>query len=321
MRSPFFTVAITTHNRSALLAGAIESVLAQTFFDYELCILDDASTDNTEKVIQEFIEQSAQQINATQITQWRAPTNAGISALRSQAIRLARGQFIAYLDDDDRFAPDYLHHAHAALSTAPTTVGFAITSCHVYRVFKDADSTNIKLLRAIDDGCQEATVYPGQGYFQNARGCSSGLIVRTNTAQDVGEWANIGSGEDTEYMMRMATKWDYMIIPESIAIIYNHPGIQITKNRYMAGRSTELLADVYEKELKNFPLTYQNYYLVATSMYYGNKSYRDGIRTFIKAVKVRPQTLNVWKVFIILHIRILRPNAYAHRFKLTRQDM
>lgn len=322
MEHPFFTIGITTYNRQDLVIGAIESVLEQNFTDYELYIIDDASTDNTGQVVQQIIDQAKQRGIGPQITYWRAQKNSGLSISRSQVEHLANGQFAIYLDDDDRLAPGFLYHAHAVLSTAPDTVGFALSARQVYRIADNTQANEKKLLRSTTYGCQEPTIFPGKQYFQNSVGGGSGLIVRTAIVKTIGEWrTDVGAAEDTEYIMRMATKWDYVVIPDSVLIIYNlTDGAQITKNRYVIGVGNERLAEVYAKELAQFPFIHQNYYMVATSMYYASKAYKDGLRTFIKAVKIRPRTRKIWKLFAMLHVRIFRPNAFAHHFKHTRQD-
>ncbi len=95
---PLVSVIIPTYQRAAVLGEAIESVLAQTFTDYELIVVDDGSTDGTLQVVEKYKEK---------ITFLHQP-NRGVSAARNLGIQHSRGQLIAFLDSDDLWLPDKL---------------------------------------------------------------------------------------------------------------------------------------------------------------------------------------------------------------------
>lgn len=97
---PEVTVVITTYRRAALLKDAIRSVLAQTFSDFELVVVDDASLDDTEKVVRSFGDR--------RISYIRHETNKGDAAAKNTGIRSAKGKYIITLDDDDLMAPNAL---------------------------------------------------------------------------------------------------------------------------------------------------------------------------------------------------------------------
>jgi len=102
---PFFTVIITTYNRARKVEEAIDSVLAQTFDDYELIVVDDGSTDETpERLSQRYSES---QIN------YVYQRNRGKPGARNTGIKLARGEYIAFLDSDDRWKPNKLERQAA----------------------------------------------------------------------------------------------------------------------------------------------------------------------------------------------------------------
>jgi glycosyltransferase involved in cell wall biosynthesis len=92
--SPKVSVVIPTYNRADFLPQAVRSVLSQTFSDYELLILDDASTDRTQELRSGFLEDS-------RVRYVKHPKNIGITANRNYGLAIARGEYIAMLDSDD----------------------------------------------------------------------------------------------------------------------------------------------------------------------------------------------------------------------------
>ena len=90
---PKISIITITRNRAGFISAAIESVLKQTFSNWELLILDDSSTDNTESVVKKFTDPRIQYIKNTTVL--------GISSNRNKGLALAHGEYTAVLDSDD----------------------------------------------------------------------------------------------------------------------------------------------------------------------------------------------------------------------------
>jgi glycosyltransferase involved in cell wall biosynthesis len=95
---PRVSVIIPTHNRKAFVQEAVDSVLAQTYEDFELIVVDDGSTDGTGKVLKRYENRLLYLYQANQ----------GVSAARNNGLALAQGEFIAFLDSDDLWLPKKL---------------------------------------------------------------------------------------------------------------------------------------------------------------------------------------------------------------------
>ena len=108
---------ITTHNRADLLPRAVRSVLAQTFADYEVIIDDDGSTDHTQEVVAT--------LNQPKIRAFRHEVSRGQSAAINTGTARARGEYVAFLDDDDEWLPYKLAMQVAALDAADEDVALA----------------------------------------------------------------------------------------------------------------------------------------------------------------------------------------------------
>jgi glycosyltransferase involved in cell wall biosynthesis len=101
MKDPTVSVVITTQNRSLLLKRATASVLAQTYADYDLHIVDDGSTDETPDIVRQVMGEHRN------VFYWRHEESRGLCAARNTGIAKSQGEFVAFLDDDE-WKPDSL---------------------------------------------------------------------------------------------------------------------------------------------------------------------------------------------------------------------
>lgn len=119
-KRPIVSVVIATHNRSALLREALDSVASQEgqgdLFDLETIVVDDASTDDTPSIVARYPVQYI-----------RHSTNQGLSAARNTGIAASRGQFVAFLDDDDLWLPHRLRVELPAIQSS-ADVGLVYSS-------------------------------------------------------------------------------------------------------------------------------------------------------------------------------------------------
>jgi len=97
---PFFSIVIPTFNRSLVLKRAIESVLAQSFLNYEILVMDDGSTDDTQDIVESFQDQRI-------FYNW-AENSGGPATPRNRGIDSSRADWICFLDADDLWYPDKL---------------------------------------------------------------------------------------------------------------------------------------------------------------------------------------------------------------------
>jgi radical SAM protein with 4Fe4S-binding SPASM domain len=103
---PEFSVIMPVWNRAHRISAAIESVLAQTYRDFELILVDDGSTDNLAEAVQQFLGPNVRFVSIH---------HSGVSAARNTGIREARGRFIAYLDSDNSWRPRFLETVKATI--------------------------------------------------------------------------------------------------------------------------------------------------------------------------------------------------------------
>jgi glycosyltransferase involved in cell wall biosynthesis len=109
--SPKVSVVIPVYNREKYVRSAVDSILSQTFSDFELLVIDDGSTDGSIAVVQSYSDPRIRFV--------RNNTNLGVSATRDKGIQLARGEYLAFLDSDDCAYPDRLRKQTAFLDNHP----------------------------------------------------------------------------------------------------------------------------------------------------------------------------------------------------------
>jgi glycosyltransferase involved in cell wall biosynthesis len=117
---PYFSIIIPVYNREKRIATAIESVLNQEFSDFELLIIDDASTDNTKAVVTNYSD--------ARISYHRNEQNLERCNSRNIGIERAKGKYICFLDSDDYHLPNHLSSLHELIKAKKEPEGFFFTN-------------------------------------------------------------------------------------------------------------------------------------------------------------------------------------------------
>jgi len=125
---PFFSVIVPTHNRAGLVLKTLNSVLSQTYHDYEVVVVDDASTDDTEQVLAPLVKDQS-------IIYIKHERNYERAQSRNTGMRKARGAFVTFLDSDDLMYPTNLEDAANFIKANPTAKLFH----NLYQLVDDRD--------------------------------------------------------------------------------------------------------------------------------------------------------------------------------------
>ena len=199
---PLFTAAIICFNRRQLVREAIESVLRQEYSDYEVVLVDDASTDGSADVMREF---------ANRATVVVREQNGGEMAARNTAMSVARGRYVCFLDDDDLWFPWTLTTFAQAIerNDTPTMVGGAMLA------FRD-DSE----LRDVQQS--EFAESISNCYFSSMHyvGVASSAI-RREEIERVGGIRDLRlNGMDTDLMLRLGDRPGFVKIESPLTFAY-----------------------------------------------------------------------------------------------------
>jgi glycosyltransferase involved in cell wall biosynthesis len=209
------SVVIPAHNYAHYLPTAIESVLAQTWPEFEILVIDDGSTDDTRTVVAQFTDPRLRYI-------WQE--NAGLSAARNTGIREARHTFIAFLDADDAWRPKFL--ATVVQRFAALGESFGLVASSTSRM--DADGRPFDAPKFLFEREGEFTVCD---FCLRNRPFSSSVVVRRAVFEHCGGFDTaLRSSEDRDVWIRAtAAGHRFWLIDEPLAEIRRHGG-NMSKN-------------------------------------------------------------------------------------------
>ncbi|MCC7303037.1 MAG: glycosyltransferase [Bacteroidia bacterium] len=203
---PFFTVIIPTYNRAVRLKLAIESVLQQSFGDWELLIIDDGSTDDTRETVLRYEDSRIKY-------HWQE--NKERSSARNKGIDLSTGQYICFLDSDDTYAPNHLEVLHSVIRQ---TGGELL---RVYAIFNKEKSGD-KIRQEIPSR-ESGLLADAETHFVNVVCNPSALCVRREIVDKVRFDEALSLGEDFDFIMRILQyKPIFISVPEHTIIMVEH---------------------------------------------------------------------------------------------------
>jgi len=266
------SVIIPTHNRALLLCRAVDSVLKQTFQDFEIIIIDDGSTDRTV----EFARGSGD----ARIRYHRNEKNCGEGESRNAGLRLARGEYIAFIDDDDQWLPEKLAKQVALLDAARPEVGL------VYTGYRRID---------LDSGRVIATILPeARGPVlralasSNCIGAPSTVLARRSCFVQAGGFdASVIFGIDYDMWIRIARDYEFEYIREPL-VLYTVHGDRLSTNTVTVWRGKEAQLERYEQFFAGDRKAFARYLLALGVLRCYNRELRRGRAAFWRAIKTNP---------------------------------
>ncbi|GAB3680128.1 glycosyltransferase family 2 protein [Salinisphaera aquimarina] len=194
---PKVTVLIPVYNRVRFIGDAIDSVLAQTFDDFELLLVDDGSTDGSQDTIRAHADPRIRLIEN--------PRNLGIAATRNRGIEAARGEYLAFLDSDDRALPDRLARQVAFLDTHPD---FAAVGSWI-RWIDDSGATRGRTKRKAADPDQIAAERLFRSCLENSTATARTAVLKAYPHRE-----DYRLGSDYDLWARIAADYRLAALPQ-----------------------------------------------------------------------------------------------------------
>jgi glycosyltransferase involved in cell wall biosynthesis len=245
--APLVTILVATYNRAAYIAQAIESAQAQTFKDWNMIVLDDASTDDTASIVRAFT------INDPRISYVRHAENKGIAGNRNAGLLLARGTYVAILDSDDVWTdPAKLERQIAHMTEHPDCVA---VGTQVSVIDENGAETGSISYETSDEGIRSRMLLRNQF-------AQSSILYCRNVAVIVGGYdATYVVNDDYDLWLKMGAKGTLANLSGRMAAYREHSG-GITKTKRLKA-ATEHLAIIkkHGRQYGNYPSALLKSYL------------------------------------------------------------
>ncbi|MBJ6369299.1 glycosyltransferase family 2 protein [Snuella sedimenti] len=234
---PFFSVIIPLYNKGNYIKNTLESVLNQTFQDFEIIVIDDGSFDNGKKIVSTV---SDKRVNLY------STHNKGVSHARNYAISKAKANLIAFLDADDIWLPNHLQDLKTLHKNYP--------NCGLYCKAYFSQYKKI-IIKSIYKNIPKDKYWMGivKDYFDssmvNSIAWTSAVMIPKNVFKRVGGFnENYNSGEDTDLWIRIALIFNVAFYNKVSAIYNLLSENKITNSSFTNRKHFDL--DVYESNAK-----------------------------------------------------------------------
>lgn len=275
------SVIIPTYNSVKYVTEAIDSVLAQTYENIEIFVIDDGSTDTTREVLQKYGD----------AIHYLYKENGGASSARNYGIENATGKYIAFLDADDIWMPEKVEK-QVALMESNEDIGLCYVSTQ--RVSENLEFTGVIEAKEFEDYCEalllNSNIVSGS--------CSSAMVRRDVVSQTKGFDKRLGTCGDWEYWLRLSFVTKFAPLREELAKYRDVEG-SMSSNPYTSGKcsfrvlnsffSSSKLPEKYKK-IKNKALS--NCFMVSSGEFLQNGNLIESFKYMWKGLNLYPRNIS-----------------------------
>lgn len=250
---PTVSIVMAAYNAGAYIEQAIASIIAQTYSNFEILIVNDGSTDNTDAVVEKF--------HSDRRVRYIRQANAGQTAAKNKGIKESQGTFIAFCDADDFWHPEKL--AKQLLKFDDERVGVVYSDIQSVNSSGEHIKTNEVLAGKAGDLLNELLFY-------NFIPFGTAIIRSSCLAQNGGFNEQYRMGIDWDLWLRISVNWHFAFVPEKLYFYREWEG-QMSRNyngRYVGAQT--ILKNFY---LANSDKVRRSLYRQAVSDIYANYAY------------------------------------------------
>jgi len=232
-KEPLVSVIIPTYNRVEFLGEAIESVLDQSYQNYEILVIDDGSIIDVKSKLKPYLDK----------IKYIYQKNQGLAAARNRGIKESKGEYVAFLDDDDLFEVDKLKTQVAVLE-GDSKVGFVYSDGYI---FKNTDPGAL-IFDAASGRLQKPELF-AELFFMNPNVFVSALLIKRECFDQLGGFdENLSQNEDGDMLLRIALNWK--------GKFSSYPSARV---RYHDSKMSRDRIDMYKAVLKSWNKILKSY--------------------------------------------------------------
>jgi len=207
---PKVSVIIPLYNGSRFITEAVESVLNQTYQEFELIIVDDGSTDNSKEIVRKYVTDR-------RVRLIEHSCNKGIPKTKNTGLTIAKGKYIAFLDQDDIWTQSKLELQLGRFESESKDIGVVCTGM----VFTDNEMKSKRIFRGFDDRNQKELL---KNLYLSSINSSSIMMIKQKCFLRVGTFnENLVGWDDYEMLMRIAAQFQVKYVRRSLVKKRIHP--------------------------------------------------------------------------------------------------
>lgn len=265
--APTVSVVIPAFNAQAFIAETIDSILAQTYRDFEIIVVDDGSTDNTGELVRQF----------SPPVRYIHTENSGPSHARNVGIRASQGRYVAFVDADDLWVPEKLETQIGFLESQPD-MGFVFADM---LMFRHDQVTLPSYFKSLKDPHVRAQI-PDQSDFLadptrlllKCNVVPTGTVVVRKACLDQTDLFDerISNVEDLDLWIRLSLVCKFGCIPQVLKKKRDHQG-NISKNRHKALEAALYMCKKLARDFPQFNEVYRDDYLRRLCRHNGTLGY------------------------------------------------
>jgi len=311
-QQPLISIVMPAYNREKFLSQSVSSVINQTYQNWELIIVDDRSTDNTARLIQNHTEKD-KRIRYIKNTHRHGPGGA-----RNQGLEMTRGEYIAFLDSDDEWVDFHLKKMLYYLTKYPDKIDLMVGD-----VVRKNKQTGKVYMRSNLDVSKYGDYKLGEAYILNPDpnfSCHKlthidTIVSRKNALKEIKFDEDLFGPDDSLFELEITyNKVKIGYLPECHAVYWAHKdnivnalGLQSINQRIKVNLE---FIKYYTKILQNFKLSkkqkrimrkeFANRYFwnLGYCCYLENNRYKEANNSFLKALMLNPFDCRFWKTYI-----------------------
>jgi glycosyltransferase involved in cell wall biosynthesis len=277
MSKPTVSVVTPTYNRAHLIGRALRSVLSQSFQDFEVLVMDDASTDDTAAVVRAFSDARIQHVHSEH--------RLGPAAQRNRGMARARGEFVAFQDSDDEWLLDKLEKQVQRLRELPEEV--AVTQCAVLR--HETSGYVQRLANRLPRGREGSEVLRN-----NANTFTQAWLARKDALLSMGGFdESIRVSEDWEFLIRICQRFGFDCDERVLCIVYESPGSLVHQNDHRL-QGMERILEIHRSGMDRYPeMISRNLYVLGRfHLMFGSAG--RGRTLLIESIRKAPTNPRAW---------------------------
>ena len=295
MRDDLISVIIPTYKRNPnMVKRAIQSVLNQSYQTIELIVVDDSPDDFDGRPA---VEEMILSLNDNRVKYIQHPKNMGACAARNTGIKNSKGEYLAFLDDDDEWLPLKLEKQIKLMSNP--NVG--LVYCR-QKVVNEEDKTETINMREFHSG----KVFD-KLIVRNFIGSTSFALIKKECFNECGLFnTKIKAAQDRELYLRIAQKYEVAYIDEVLVVYHIHSGERITSNPYNQLQGIEFINTLYSDYLDKHKKSKSIRLIRTIPVYIKIGDRKKALKKYLQAVKLAPLNFKLNLKYLI-YIIVKRP--------------